>query len=148
MVLKKDKMNGIIQRELSQILQFEVKNSKIGFCTITAVETTKDLSIAKVYVTFLGKDDTNYDKKMEALERSKGFIRSLLAKRLTIRKVPELKFVLDTSLEYGNRIEKIINDLDHQDKSEEHFCYSFFLYYHSCFILMFLWYNILYVGGL
>ena len=118
MVLKKDKMNGIIQRELSQILQFEVKNSKIGFCTITAVETTKDLSIAKVYVTFLGKDDTNYDKKMEALERSKGFIRSLLAKRLTIRKVPELKFVLDTSLEYGNRIEKIINDLNHQDKAE------------------------------
>ena len=112
MVLKKDKMNGIIQRELSQILQFEVKNSKIGFCTITAVETTKDLSIAKVYVTFLGKDDTNYDKKMEALERSKGFIRSLLAKRLTIRKVPELKFVLDTSLEYGNKIESIIEDYE------------------------------------
>ena len=116
MVLKKDKMNAIIQRELSQILQFEVKNSKIGFCTITAVETTRDLSIAKVYVTFLGKEDRNVEKRMEALEHSKGFIRSLLAKRLTIRKVPELLFVVDTSLEYGNKIEKIINELNHQDK--------------------------------
>ena len=53
---------------------------------------------------------------MEALERSKGFIRSLLAKRLTIRKVPELHFVHDTSLEYGNKIEKIIDDINHHDK--------------------------------
>ena len=82
MILKKDKMNGIIQRELSQIIQVEVRDPKIGFCTITAVDMTTDLSIAKVYVTFLGKDfDTH--KGMEALNRSKGFIRSLLAKRLT-----------------------------------------------------------------
>lgn len=112
MILKKDKMNGIIQRELSQIIQVEVRDPKIGFCTITAVDTTTDLSIAKVYVTFLGKER----KGMEALNRSKGFIRSLLAKRLTIRKVPELIFVNDTSLEYGNKIEKIIDDLNHHDK--------------------------------
>ena len=81
MVLKKEKISGIIQRELSQILQMEVRDPKIGFCTITAVDLTNDLSIAKIYVTFLGKDfDTN--KGMQALERSKGFIRSLLAKRL------------------------------------------------------------------
>ena len=106
MILKKDKMNGIIQRELSQIIQVEVRDPKIGFCTITAVDTTTDLSIA------------NFDtrKGMEALNRSKGFIRSLLAKRLTIRKVPELIFVNDTSLEYGNKIEKIIDDLNHHDK--------------------------------
>lgn len=115
MILKKDKMNGIIQRELSQIIQVEVRDPKIGFCTITAVDMTTDLSIAKVYVTFLGKEfDTR--KGMEALNRSKGFIRSLLAKRLTIRKVPELIFVNDTSLEYGNKIEKIIDDLNHHDK--------------------------------
>lgn len=110
MVLKKDKMNGIIQRELSQILQTEVRDRDIGFCTITAVDTTNDVSLAKIYVTFLGKGFSNA-KGMEALERSKGFIRSLLAKRLTSRKVPELKFILDTSLEYGNKIETIIDDL-------------------------------------
>ena len=113
MVMKKEKMNNIIQRELSAILQTEVKDPSIGFCTITGVETTSDLSIAKVYVSFLNK---NRKKSMEALERSKGFIRSLLAKRLTIRKCPELHFVLDNSLEYGNKIESIIEDLNDQQK--------------------------------
>ncbi len=109
MVMKKEKMNNIIQRELSEILQTEVKDPQIGFCTITDVSVTNDLSIAKVYVSFLNK---NIKKSMNALERSKGYIRSLLAKRLTIRKCPELQFVLDTSLEYGNKIESIIHDLN------------------------------------
>ena len=111
MVLKKDKINGIIQRQLTQILQLEVKDPKIGFCTITAVDVTKDLSIAKIYVTFLGKDYKKRDG-LAALERSKGFIRSLLAKRLTIRRVPELVFLLDESLEYGNKIEGILKELN------------------------------------
>lgn len=109
MVLKKDKMNGIIQRELSDILQTEVRDPAIGFCTITDVDITNDLSIAKIYVSFLNK---NTKKSMDALERSKGFIRSLLAKRLTIRKCPEIHFILDTSLEYGNKIDSIIEELN------------------------------------
>lgn len=115
MVLKKEKMNGIVQRELTQIIQMEVKDPKIGFCTITAVDITQDLSIAKIYVTFLGK---NYDTRdgLEALNRSKGFMRSILAKRLTIRRVPELHFLLDTSLEYGNKIETIIKEIHKEDK--------------------------------
>ena len=110
MAMKKEKMDNIIQRELSSIIQMEVKDPKIGFCTITGVDITNDLSIAKVYVSFLNK---NVKESMDALQHSKGFIRSLLAKRLTIRKCPELHFVLDKSLEYGNKIETIINDLNH-----------------------------------
>ena len=110
MVLKKDKMNGILQREISEILQMEVRSKDIGFCTITAVDVTTDLSLAKVYVTFLGSG--NNELRIEALNRTKGFIRSTLAKRLTIRRVPELKFLLDTSLEYGNKIESIIKDIN------------------------------------
>lgn len=109
--IEKEKMNNIIQRELSDILQTEVRDPKIGFCTITAVDVTNDLSIAKIYVSFLNK---NTKESMEALNRSKGFIRSILAKRLTIRKCPELHFVLDTSLEYGNKIETIINEINHK----------------------------------
>lgn len=108
MVMKKEKLDNIIQKELSSILQFEVKDPQIGFCTITGVDVTRDYSIAKVYVSFL---DKHTGKRMKALERSKGYIRSLLAKRLTIRKCPELQFVLDTSLEYGNKIENIIQNL-------------------------------------
>lgn len=113
MVLKKDKMNNIIQRELSDILQTEVKDPSIGFCTITGVDVTNDLSIAKIYVSFLNK---NTKKSMDAMERSKGFIRSLLAKRLTIRKCPELHFILDNSLEYGNKIDNIIEELNEKDR--------------------------------
>ena len=112
MALKKEKINNIIQRELSSILMMEVKDPHIGFCTITDVEVTSDLSYAKVYVSFLNK---NTKKSMEALERSKGYIRSLLAKRITIRKCPELQFVLDTSLAYGNKIETIINEINQKD---------------------------------
>lgn len=115
MVQKKDKLNGIVQRELSQILQTEVRDREIGFCTITAVDITSDLSIAKIYVTFLGKS-YNQEHGIEALERSKGFIRSLLSKRLTIRRVPELKFLLDTSLDYGNKIEDIIKGINSNEK--------------------------------
>lgn len=118
MSVKKDKINGIIQRELTEILATEVRDPKIGFITITAVETTSDLSYAKVFVTFLGKDYKKRDG-MEALKRSNGFIRSLLAKRLTTRKVPELKFVLDISLDYGNHIESLLKDIKTQEDTGE-----------------------------
>lgn len=117
MAIKKEKINGIVQRELTEILATEVRDPKIGFVTITAVEVTTDLSYAKVYVTFLGKDYKKRDG-MEALQRSSGFIRSLLAKRMTTRKVPELKFVLDTSLDYGNHIESLLNEIHKDDKAE------------------------------
>ena len=101
MSLKTDRINTQILREVSLILQNEVRDRDLRMCTLTAVETTNDLSISKVYVTFLGKN-YNQEKGMEALERSKGFIR-------------KLHFVLDTSLEYGNKIESIINSLHEKD---------------------------------
>ena len=90
MSLKTERINAQILREVSLILQNEVRDRDLRLCTITAVETTNDLSISKIYVTFL-------------------------AKKLKIRKCPELHFVLDTSLEYGNKIESIINSLHEKD---------------------------------
>lgn len=110
MAAKKDRIEAIIQKEVSSIIQMELKDPKIGFITITDVTMTNDLSIAKIYVTFLGQQ-ARIDAGMKALERSKGFIRSMLAKRMTIRKVPQLIFVYDESLERGNKIERIIKEL-------------------------------------
>ena len=104
-----DKLANTIQRELSLIFQREVKDPKIGFVTVTGVTVTNDLSIAKVYVTFLGKYSS---QNMKALDKTKGFVRSQLAKKLKVRKCPELQFILDDSLEYGNKIESIINELN------------------------------------
>ena len=101
MTIKVDRINTQIQREISLILQNEVRDRDLRMCTITAVETTNDLSIAKIYVTFL---NSSSKKGLDALQRSNGYIRNLLAKKLKIRKCPELHFVLDTSLEYGNKI--------------------------------------------
>ena len=88
MSLKTDRINTQILREVSLILQNEVRDRDLRMCTITAVE---------------------------ALERSKGFIRNLLAKKSKVRKCRELHFVLDTSSEYGNKIESIINSLHEKD---------------------------------
>ena len=110
MTLKTEKIAGIIQKEVSEIIQFQLKDPKIGFITITDVVVSGDLSIAKVYVSFLGQK-AREAAGMKALERSKGFIRSELAKRMTIRKVPSLVFLIDDSLEKGNKIENIIKEI-------------------------------------
>lgn len=114
MSVKIDRLNVTIQRELSKILQNDIRDKNLGFVTITDVKTTNDLSYSKIYVTFLGKD---YDvrKGMKTLEKSKGYIRTLLAKKITVRKVPELVFIHDESLEYGNKIDNIIKELHKND---------------------------------
>ena len=108
---KIERMRQIILEEISLIVQNEVKNNRLGFVTITDVRLNGDQSIATVYVNFLGSEERE-EAGMEALEHSKGFIRTELAKRLTTRTVPELKFEIDTSLEKGNRIENIIKEIN------------------------------------
>ncbi|WP_230226056.1 30S ribosome-binding factor RbfA [Allobaculum mucilyticum] len=110
MTLKQDRMDQILKKEISRILQFELKNPKLGFVTVTDVECTRDMSQAKVYVSFLGKQERN-DAGMRVLRSSKGFIRSTLAKNIKARKMPDLIFVQDTSLDNGRRIENIISNL-------------------------------------
>ena len=107
---KQEKMNHICQRAISEIIQFELKDPKVGFVTITDVQVTNDNSYAKVFVSFLGKQE-RAEAGLKALNRSKGFIRSALAKRLSIRKTPEIIFEIDHSLEQGNKIEKILAEI-------------------------------------
>lgn len=111
MGMKNEKIAGLIQRNISDILQTAVKDPKIGFITVTDVEVTNDLSIAKVYVSFLGQN-ARKQAGMKALERSKGFIRRELSHKLSIRKCPELVFMLDKTLEQGDKIERIIADIN------------------------------------
>ena len=111
MSLKQERLDMLMQREISNILQFDLKNPKLGFVTVTDVQCRKDLSMAKVYVSFLGKQERN-DAGLKVLNHSKGYIRSELAKRIKIRKMPDLTFVQDTSLETGNRIERILKDVE------------------------------------
>lgn len=79
--------------------------------SVTDVEVSNDLSYARIYVSKLGSDKGTRSDGLAALEKANGYIRSLLAQRLKIRKVPELRFSLDNSLEYGAKIEKILGEL-------------------------------------
>lgn len=118
MSIKQDRMDQILKKEISRILQFELKNPKLGFVTVTDVECTRDMSQAKVYVSFLGKQERN-DAGMRVLRSSKGFIRSTLAKNIKARKMPDLIFVQDTSLAHGQKIESILATLPKEEASAQ-----------------------------
>lgn len=99
-----NKLDSLLQREISSIIQFDLNNPEIGFVTVSEVRVSPDLSRAKVYVSFFGK---NYE--IAALKKSKGFIKTELSKRLKLRKIPDIEFVVDDTLEKVDRIHEIAN---------------------------------------
>lgn len=115
MSLKIERLNNIIMREVSMILEREVKDRGIEFVTVTAVKTTSDLSFSKIYVTVL--NDEKREETMKALENASGFIRKTLADRIEVRHIPKLEFVYDESIEYGNRIEAKIREIHENDEN-------------------------------
>ena len=112
--IKIERLNHAFQEEISKILMTEIKDQDIKFVTITGVETTNDLSYAKVYFTVL--DDTKRETTQQALNGAASFIRGKLSERVEVRHTPELKFIYDTSIEYGNHIDDIIDDIHTEDK--------------------------------
>ena len=95
----------------------EVKDEDIKFVTITGVDTTNDLSYAKVYFTVLDNDKRK--TTLDALNNAASFIRGELSKRVEVRHTPELKFIYDTSIDYGNRIEEIIDDINNKENNNK-----------------------------
>ena len=104
-----ERLNHTYQEEISMIIMEEIKDEDIKFVTITGVEVTNDLSFAKVYYTIL--DDKKKEKTQDALNKASSFIRKKLAERIEIRHTPELKFIYDSSEEYGTHIDKIIEKI-------------------------------------
>jgi ribosome-binding factor A len=98
-----------IQRELAELVHLEVRDPRIGMVTLTGVELSGDKSHAKVYFTLLGPESAAQEA-LEGLQRAAGFLRSELARRLTTRKVPELHFAFDESVERGVRISRLIDE--------------------------------------
>ena len=107
--IKLERLNSAFVKEISYILQNEVKDNDIKFVTVTGCEITSDLSYAKVFVTIFDKEKKGVTLK--ALEGAKSFIRGELSKRVDIRHTPELRFVFDDSIEYGEKIDKLIDEL-------------------------------------
>lgn len=109
MSIKAERISDALIEQISYILKNDVKNKDINFVTITDVKVTNDLSFAKVYYTVL--DDNKREVTDKALNSASGFIRHELRDRVDIRQIPELKFIYDESIEYGNKIESILEEI-------------------------------------
>ena len=115
MSIKIERIASMLEKEISYILMTEVKDPDIKFITVTNVKLASDLGYAKVYVTVL--DQNKKDETLRSLKAARGFIRRELANRVEIRHIPELDFVYDESIEYGKKIEDIIEEI-HKDEKE------------------------------
>ncbi len=114
-----DRVAQELQKEVAIILQREVKDPRIGMVTVSDVEVTKDLSYAKVFVTFLfDHDDAAIEQGMKALEKASPYIRTLLGKAMRLRIVPELRFMYDRSLVEGMRMSNLVTDVIRQDQAK------------------------------
>ena len=105
-----------IQRELAEVVRLELRDPRVGLVTFTGVELSRDQSHAKVFFTVLGAPSDSQDA-LEGLQRAAGFLRSELARRLTTRKVPELHFAYDESVERGIRLSQLIDEAVRPTKS-------------------------------
>ena len=101
------KLGDQIQRELSGLIRLELRDPRVGMLTITAVDVSPDLSHAKVFFTMLEKD--RLEDTLLGLKRAAGFLRSQLARRIKLYTTPELRFEYDESVEYGDRLSRLID---------------------------------------
>ena len=106
MANRQERIATIIRKNVSEIIQFQLRDPNIGFISIPEVKVSKDFSYATVYVSFLNEDDIK--PSLEALNKAKGYIRSELAGKLDIRRVPEIRFVLDEGYKREAKIEELL----------------------------------------
>lgn len=106
-----------IQREIAEMLHSESKDPRFKLLTISAVEVANDLSYAKVFYTLLD-DSLDIDNVQQALTKASGFMRKQLAKRMSLRIVPNLKFIYDKSIAYGASLSSLIDDAIESDKAK------------------------------
>ena len=103
------KLGDLIQRDLSDLIRLELRDPRVGMITITSVDVSPDLSHAKVFFTILEKQ--KLQQTLEGLNRSAGFLRSQLAKRLKLYTTPEVRFTYDESVERGDHLSRLIDSV-------------------------------------
>ena len=119
--IKNTRINMEVQRELSQIIRSEIKDPRIHPLTsVVAVEVTPDLKYCKAYISVLGDEEAG-KATIEGLRSAASFVRRELAHRVNLRNTPEIKFILDQSIEYGLNMSKLIDEVtkDLHDDEEE-----------------------------
>ena len=115
--IKNTRINGEVQKELSTIIRNEVKDPRIHPMTsVMAVEVAPDLKTCKAFISVLGNKEAK-DATIQGLNKAEGYIRRQLEKNLNLRNTPEIRFILDESIEYGVNMSKLIDDVARRDAS-------------------------------
>lgn len=120
-----DRVADAMRRELAQLIQQEVRDPRLGMVNVNDVEVSRDLASAKVYVTFVGEDDSaKISTSMEVLNKAAGFLRSQLARAIQIRTIPRLQFHYDETSVRGQRLSALIDkavkaDRKHHDSDSD-----------------------------
>ena len=112
-----EKVQELMKQEISDIIFNEWKDPRIGFVTVTSVACTEDLREAKIYVSVMG-DEKKARDTLNGLNSSLGFVRREIGKRIRLRFTPEISFALDTSLNYSDHIQRLLNEI-HEDQPQE-----------------------------
>lgn len=107
-----------MQKELATILQREIHDPRLGFVTVNEVALSKDLAVAKIYVTVLNADDAGKQANIEALNEMAPFIRHELAKRMRLRHISELRFHYDNSFDTGMRVSELLHDVEKKTQDD------------------------------
>jgi len=113
-----ERLDSQIQQELMQLLQRDLKDPRVGFATITRVETSRDLGHAKVWVSVYGTD-AERAASIEALHRAAPWLRRQLGERLRLRHVPQLTIRPDDSIESGDRVLRILREIEAESATKD-----------------------------
>ena len=108
-----------LQQELAVVLQRDMKDPRIGFVTVNDVDVSRDLSYAKVFVTFFEEDKEVVQEKLNALIAAAPYIRTLVAGRMKLRVMPEIRFVYDSSLVEGMGMSNLVSQVINSDKAKQ-----------------------------
>ena len=111
-----DRLDSQIRAELAELLHREMKDPRVGFATITRVETARDLGTAKVWVSIMGTEEER-EQTMKALADAAPWLRRQLGGRLTLRHIPELVIRRDGSIEAGDRVLRLLRELEDEGRS-------------------------------
>lgn len=117
--IKNTRINSEVQRELSEIINREIKDPRIHpMTTVVAVEVTPDLKYCKAYISVLGSEEAGKET-IKGLKSAEGFVRRQLANRINLRNTPQISFVLDQSIEYGVNMTHLINEVTKDLNTED-----------------------------
>lgn len=114
---RSQRLNILLREEIADIIMKKIKDPRLGFVTVTDVELSDDLKIARVFISVLKEEER--DLTLEILNSAKGLIRSEVSKRVRVKFIPALEFRIDTSIAHGDRIDRLLNEIRAKGSHEE-----------------------------